>query len=93
MAPKKIPNFKSEKKERAFWEKEDSTDYIDWKKGHIGIFPDLKPSTKTISIRLPESMIEALKLLANKKDIPYQSLLKIYLSERLEDELNLKKKA
>lgn len=84
---KKIPKQKSENQERAFWSKKDSTDYIDWSKGKRTIFPNLKPSTKTISLRLPESMVEELKLLANKRDVPYQSLLKIFLAERIEREI------
>ncbi len=84
---KKIPKFKSEKEEQEFWAKEDSTRRIDWKKGRKMVLPNLKPSLKTISLRLPESMLEELKLLANKRDVPYQSLLKMYLSERIEREL------
>jgi predicted DNA binding CopG/RHH family protein len=84
---KKIPNFESEDKEREFWSNADSSEYIDWKKAKKVIFPDLKPSVKTISIRLPESMLEEIKLLANKHDIPYQSLMKIFLSERIKKEL------
>ena len=87
MARKKIPNFKSENAEREFWSNHDSADYIDWSKGKVGVFPNLKPSLRTISIRLPESLIEELKILANKKDVPYQSLLKIYLAERVESEI------
>jgi predicted DNA binding CopG/RHH family protein len=82
-----IPKFKNEKKERDFWARHDSTEFIDWKKAKRVILPNLKPSVKTISIRLPEMMLEELKLLANKRDIPYQSLLKIFLAERLKDEL------
>ena len=84
---KKIPNFKTEDKEREYWAKQDSTDVLDWKKAKKVVLPNLKPSIKTISLRLPESMLEELKLLANKRDVPYQSLLKIFLSERIEDEL------
>jgi len=84
---KKIPKFKSESQERAFWAKHDSTDFVDWKKAGRAAFPNLKPSLKTISLRLPESMIQELKLLANKRDVPYQSLLKIYLAERIQKEL------
>lgn len=84
---KKIPKFKNEDEERVFWATHDSTEYINWKKAKRVILPNLKPSIKTISLRLPESMIEELKLLANKKDVPYQSLLKIFLAERLEKEL------
>ena len=85
--------FKNEDQERDFWSKNDSTDYIDWKKGKKVILSNLKPSVKTISIRLPEMMLEELKLLANKKDIPYQSLLKIFLAEKIESELEHMSKA
>ncbi|MCK5787007.1 MAG: BrnA antitoxin family protein [Candidatus Sabulitectum sp.] len=84
---KEIPSFKTEEEERQFWQTHDSADYLDWKSAERVILSKLKPSTKTISLRLPESMIEELKLLANKKDIPYQSLLKVYLAERLDSEL------
>ncbi len=84
---KKIPKFKSETEEREFWSKADSTEYIEWKKARRIVMPNLKPSLKTISLRLPESMLEELKLLANKRDVPYQSLLKMFLSERIEKEL------
>jgi predicted DNA binding CopG/RHH family protein len=84
---KKIPKFKSEDREREFWSKADSTEYVDWKKAKRIILPNLKPSTKKISLRLPELMIEELKLLANKRDIPYQSLMKMYLAERIQHEL------
>ncbi len=84
---KKIPKFKSEKEEQEFWSSADSAEYIDWKKGKRTVLPNLKPSVKTISLRLPESMLEELKLLANKRDVPYQSLLKIFLAERIEKEL------
>ncbi|MDP2993296.1 MAG: hypothetical protein D4R73_07770 [Deltaproteobacteria bacterium] len=84
---KKIPKFASEDEERKFWATADSTEYVDWKKAERVVLPNLKPSLKTISLRLPEFMIEELKLLANKRDIPYQSLLKMFLSERIEQEL------
>jgi predicted DNA binding CopG/RHH family protein len=84
---KKIPKFKSVDEEREFWSSADSTEYIDWKRAKRAILPNLKPSLRTISLRLPESMIEELKLLANKRDIPYQSLLKMFLAERLDKEL------
>jgi predicted DNA binding CopG/RHH family protein len=83
-----MPKFKSEDAEREFWSKADSTDYIDWEEAQKTILPNLKPSTKKISLRLPELMIEELKLLANKRDIPYQSLMKIFLAERIQRELN-----
>ena len=85
---KKIPKFTSEKEERKFWATADSTEYLDWNKAKNVVLPNLKPSTKKISLRLPESMIEELKLLANKRDVPYQSLLKIYLSEKISQELH-----
>ncbi len=85
---KKIPEFKSEDKERQFWLETDSTEYIDWKKAKKIVFSDLKPSVKTISLRLPEYLLEEIKLLANKRDIPYQSLMKIFLSERIKKELS-----
>lgn len=88
MKKKKIPKFKSEAEERLFWQQNDSSDYIDWSDAEDAVFSKLKPSTRTISIRLPESMIEELKLLANKRDVPYQSLLKIFLSERIDSELH-----
>jgi predicted DNA binding CopG/RHH family protein len=88
MARKLIPTFTSEAEEQDFWQKHDSTDYIDWSKGRIGVFPELKSSTKTISLRLPESLLAAIKTLANKKDVPYQSLMKVFLSEKLQDELD-----
>ena len=84
---KKIPKFKSEDSERAFWARRDSTGYIDWKNAKRAVLPELKPSLKTISLRLPETMLEELKLLANKRDVPYQSLLKIFLSEKIRTEL------
>ena len=84
---KQKPAFKNEDRERQFWSRHDSTDFIDWKKGKRLVLPKLKPSVKTISVRLPEMMLEELKLLANKKDVPYQSLLKMFLAERIEAEL------
>ncbi len=86
---KQIPKFKNEDDERKFWDNHDSTEYINWNKARRVTFSNLKPSVKKISLRLPESMLEELKLLANKKDVPYQSLLKIFLAERIEKELGL----
>ena len=85
---KKIPDFDTEDKEREFWSKADSTEYIDWSKAEKTLLPNLKPSTKKISLRLPETMIDELKILANKRDVPYQSLLKIFLSEKIDEELH-----
>ena len=84
---KRVPKFKNQEAERKFWASHDSTEYVDWKKGNRAVLPNLKPSVKSISLRLPESMLEELKLLANKRDVPYQSLLKIFLSERIQKEL------
>lgn len=85
---KKIPDFKNEGEEREFWAKHDSTEYVDWDKAILNpIFPNLKPSTKSVSIRLPESLLASLKMLANKRDVPYQSLLKIFLNEKVEQEI------
>jgi len=85
---KKILNFENEDKEREFWAEADSSEYIDWKKAKKFVLPKLKPSVKTISLRIPESMLEEIKLLANKRDVPYQSLMKIFLSERIDKELS-----
>ncbi len=84
---RKIPVFKTEEEEREFWAEHDSTDFLDWRNARRAVFPNLKPSTRTISLRLPESIIAALKVLANKRDVPYQSLLKVFLAERIEEEL------
>ena len=84
---KQLPKFKNEDEERDFWAAHDSTEFINWKRAERITFLNLKPSVKKISLRLPESMLEELKLLANKRDVPYQSLLKIFLAERLEKEL------
>lgn len=84
---KKIPKFKDEDEEREFWAKSDSTEYINWKKSEKIAFPKLKPSTKTISLRLPEFILDEIKMIANKRDVPYQSLIKIFLKERIDLEL------
>ena len=83
---KKLPEFKSEDDERRFWATADSTEYVDWASGQRRKLVHLKPSLKTISLRLPISMIEDLKILANRRDVPYQSLLKVFLAERLAHE-------
>ncbi len=83
---KRIPEFKNEDEERRFWATEDSTEYIDWQPGKRTKLVKLKPSLRTISLRLPVSMIEDLKVLANRRDVPYQSLLKVFLGERLAQE-------
>ena len=84
---KKIPTFKNEDEEREFWADHDSADYIDWNKANKVVFPNLKPSTKTISLRLSESLLDELKFLANKKDVPYQSLMKVFLAEKVQEEI------
>ena len=85
--PKPIPEFKNEDEEREFWAAHDSADYIDWDQTERVVFPKLKPSTKTISLRLSESMLNEIRLLANKQDVPYQSLIKVFLRERIDKEL------
>jgi predicted DNA binding CopG/RHH family protein len=92
---KAVPEFKSEAEEFEFWsssgEGADSTEYINWSQAKRVRFPNLKPSLRTISVRLPVSMIEDLKILANKRDVPYQSLLKVFLAERLTAERKMKR--
>jgi predicted DNA binding CopG/RHH family protein len=91
MMKKKIPKFENEDQEREFWASHDSDEYIDWEKAKPLSFPNLKPSTRTISLRLPESMLDDLRMLANKRDVPYQSLLKVFLAERIKEELKAKR--
>jgi predicted DNA binding CopG/RHH family protein len=86
MKKKALPGLHSEEEERQFWGEHDSTEYLDWKQARAARFPNLKPSTRVISLRLPESMLEELRILANKNDVPYQSLIKMILRERLERE-------
>ena len=83
---KPMPEFRSEDEERQFWSDHDSTEFIDWRNAERRKFSKLKPTLRTISLRLPVSMIEDLKILANKRDVPYQSLLKMFLAERLKKE-------
>lgn len=89
---KRIPKFNSEEEEQSFWAEHDSADFIDWSQAKRVTLSRLRPSTKTISLRLPELMLEELKLLANKRDVPYQSLLKIFLAERIAQELHAARK-
>ncbi len=84
---KEIPEFKSESEEREFWANADSTDFVHWDRAERQTFPKLKPSTKTISLRLPEFMLNELRVIAHKRDVPYQSLIKIFLKERIDKEL------
>lgn len=82
-----LPEFKNEAEEQEFWQNNDTADFINWKQAKKVRFPNLKPSTKTISLRLPESILDELKILAHKNDVPYQSLIKIFLKERIDKEL------
>jgi predicted DNA binding CopG/RHH family protein len=81
---KPIPKFADEAEERAFWESHDSTDYVDWSKAKRVRFPNLKPSTTAISLRLPVSLLDGIKIAANKRDVPYQSLIKVWLAEKVD---------
>jgi predicted DNA binding CopG/RHH family protein len=83
---KTLPKFQNEERERKFRAHHDSADYLDWKRGQRVVLPNLRPSSQTVSIRLPKPMAEQLKLLANKRDVPYQSLLKMFVAERLKAE-------
>ena len=85
---RRIPEFKSEAEERAFWEKHDSTDYLDWSRATTAILPNLKPSTTTISLRLPDALLNRIKVEANKRDMPYQSLIKVWLAQDVEEHHN-----
>jgi len=80
---KALPTFGSEAEERAFWDTHDTSPFVDWRQARIAVFPNLKPSTETISLRLPTALLSELKALANKHDVPYQSLLKVFLAERV----------
>lgn len=80
---KVLPSFANEQEERAFWENQESVDFVDWTQAKNVRLPNLKPTTKAISIRLPVDMIEKLKVAANKKDVPYQSLVKVWIDEKL----------
>ena len=83
---KKIPLFKSVDAERKFWDTHDSTDYIDWSKAKHVRFPNLQPSTETISLRLPQGMLDQIKVMAQKRDVPYQSLIKVMLDSKVQEE-------
>ncbi|MCK5838602.1 MAG: BrnA antitoxin family protein [Bacteroidales bacterium] len=85
---KKIPVFKNEDEEREFWANKDSTEFVDWRKSRKAIFSNLKPTTKTISLRLPELILDELKIIAHKRDVPYQSLIKMFLKDRIDQELS-----
>ncbi len=89
----KIPKFRNEDEEREFWGSADSTDYVDWSHAGVVRFPNLRPSTTAISVRLPETLLTELKFLANERDVPYQSLLKLYLADRVAAEKRRKRQA
>ena len=82
-APKPVPNFADESEERAYWERTDSTDHVDWSRARTAAFPNLRLSTKAISLHLPVHLLQAIKIAANKRDVPYQSLIKMWLSEKV----------
>ena len=81
--PKAIPRFANEAAERAFWEKNDSAEFLDWTKAKPAALPNLKPSTQTISLRLPQHLLDSIKSAANSRDVPYQSLIKVWLQEKV----------
>jgi len=85
-ARKPVPTFRSEAEERTFWETHDASPFVEWGNARVAVFPNLKPSTETISLRLPAALLAELKALANKRDVPYQSLLKVFLAERIDRE-------
>jgi predicted DNA binding CopG/RHH family protein len=89
---KAIPRFANEDEEREFWASHDTADYFDWGKAVRAAFPELKPSTTTISLRVPASLLEELKALANEKDVPYQPLMKVFLAERIARERGSRRK-
>jgi len=88
---KEIPIFNSEEEEREFWAENDSTEFVDWDKAETVVLPKLKPTTRTISIRISASMLDKIRLVANKRDVPYQSLIKSFLQERIDEALKLSK--
>ena len=81
--PKAIPEFANEAEERLFWETHDSTEYLDWSKARPVVLPNLKPTTRTISLRLPQHLLDSIKAAANARDVPYQSLIKVWLQEKI----------
>ncbi len=89
---KKIPQFKTEAAERRFWETiaRDSTEYVDWSKAQRVTFPNLRPTTQSISLRLPGTLLERIRAQANKLDVPYQSLMKVWLAEKVNEKTNRK---
>ncbi|RUM94122.1 MAG: hypothetical protein DSZ28_04840 [Thiothrix sp.] len=82
---KEVPTFSNEEQERQFWENNNSSDYFDWSKAQQVVMPELKPSTKTISLRLPQHLLDSIKAAAHARDVPYQSLIKVWLQEKLHE--------
>lgn len=82
--PKAIPKFANQDEEREFWERHDSSAYLDWSQAEAVVMPNLKPTTKTISLRLPQHLLDSIKAAANARDVPYQSLIKVWLQEKLQ---------
>ena len=80
---KPIPKFANEAQERAYWESHDSTEHLDWSQARKASLPNLKPTTKTISLRLPQHLLDSIKVAANARDVPYQSLIKVWLQEKV----------
>jgi predicted DNA binding CopG/RHH family protein len=80
---KAVPKFANEAEKQAFWEKHDSTDYLNWTKAQRVVLPNLKPTTKTISLLLPQQFLDSIKAAANSRDVPYQSLIKVRLQKKL----------
>ena len=85
---KAVPTFADERAERGFWETHDASPFVDWDRARVAVFPHLKPSTETISLRMPTALLSELKALANKRDVPYQSLLKVFLADRVASEVS-----
>lgn len=83
---KPLPRFANEAEERAFWETHDSADYVDWTQARKAVLPNLKPTTQTISLRLPLHLLETIKSAANARDVPYQSLIKVWLQEKVDQD-------
>lgn len=84
---KEIPAFRNEDEERKFWAKADSSEYLDWESAEVAVLPNLKPTTRAISLRISESMLNQIRLIANKRDVPYQSLIKMFLKDRINEEI------
>ncbi len=84
---KEVPAFRNEDEEREFWGNADSTEYVDWERADVAVLPSLKPTTRSISLRISESMLNQIRMIANKRDVPYQSLIKMFLKDRINEEI------